>query len=132
MVSSTLKLGISILNGGNVEVQQVTDAQDLGKNGVGGMWRGGWVSPRSLQHPPVSCHFAAENAGLPEGQEGSGLLSEHPGAHANMQVGPLAAVQFCSPPTWAAVVPPPSWARKRDRGRGAQMLEHLLGDCRGR
>lgn len=51
MVSSTLKLGISILNGGNVEVQQVTDAQDLGKNGVGGMWRGGWVSPRSLQHP---------------------------------------------------------------------------------
>lgn len=31
MVSSTLKLGISILNGGNAEVQQVTEAKGLQK-----------------------------------------------------------------------------------------------------
>lgn len=89
MVSSTLKLGISILNGGNAEVQQVTRA------GAGGC---SLVAPRSL-HPHLLLASSAENAGLSEGQEGSGLLPEYPGADADMQVGPcLPALLY-----WVAV-----------------------------
>lgn len=88
MVSSTLKLGISILNGGNAEVQQVTRTQDLGRRvkgvGVGGCSR---VAPR-FPPPPSPAASPAENAGLSEGQEGSGLLPEYPGTYADMQVGP--------------------------------------------
>lgn len=84
MVSSTLKLGISILNGGNAEVQQVTR--------VGGQVSGcGWVFPSGSQVSPTPISLppsSTENAGLSEGQEGSGLLPEYPGADADMQVGP--------------------------------------------
>ena len=37
---------------------------------------------------------SAENAGLPEGQEGSWLLPEYPGTDANLQVGSSAHLQL--------------------------------------
>lgn len=50
MVSSTLKLGISILNGGNAEVQQVTR--------VGGQVSGcGWVFPSGSQVSPTPISY---------------------------------------------------------------------------
>lgn len=56
MVSSTLKLGISILNGGNAEVQQVTESWEEGLRAWG---RGGWVFLSGFRAPliPISCHF---------------------------------------------------------------------------
>lgn len=52
MVSSTLKLGISILNGGNAEVQQVNRRRDLGEGlGDGAGWEfGSCVTPRIHLH----------------------------------------------------------------------------------
>lgn len=80
MVSSTLKLGISILNGGNADVQQVTGEGTWEEAKRGG---GSPVTPTSPA-PPAS---SVENAGLSEGQEGSGLLPEYPGTDADVQVG---------------------------------------------
>jgi hypothetical protein len=45
--------------------------------------------------PPSPATSTAENAGLPEGQEGSGLLPEYPGADANVQVGVSLTVLLC-------------------------------------
>jgi hypothetical protein len=54
MVSSTLKLGISILNGGNAEVQQVTEGQGIGRRARKG--RKGENSPCDPQlHLPCPC-----------------------------------------------------------------------------
>ena len=41
---------------------------------------------------PHSSHPSAENAGLPEGQEGSWLLPEYPDTDANLQVGSSAHI----------------------------------------
>lgn len=97
MVSSTLKLGISILNGGNADVQQVTE----------GTWegepkkvRGSCVTPSSSSSPTSS----AENVGLSEGQERSWLLPEYPGADADMQVG---SSEYLLVKLFGVAVPPP-------------------------
>lgn len=122
MVSSTLKLGISILNGGNAEVQQVTRVGERVRVGVP-KWLPG------LPHPHLLPASSAENAGLSEGQEGSGLLPEYPGADADLQVGPClssssAFLGGCVLLPWAIpVLLIVSRARESDLHRGVRILE---------
>lgn len=78
MVTTTLKLGISILNGGNSEVQRVSVSPSRPEPLIQ------FKSPneRSSILPPV----LPENAGVPAGQEGRGLFLESPGTDADVQV----------------------------------------------
>lgn len=74
MVTFTLKLGISVLNGGNVLVQQVSDD----------------VTAHHLSHQQLIdicdlCHFT-ENVGLSEGETRRGVFQEFVWTHAVVQV----------------------------------------------
>lgn len=74
MVTTTLKLGISILNGGNSEVQRVRVLES--------------THFRLFQDECLKYFtpLLAENAGVSEGQEGCGLLPESAGTDADMLV----------------------------------------------
>lgn len=78
MVTTTLKLGISILNGGNSEVQRVC-SQSIKALAMNQMT----VTKLNLIS---SSPLLPENAGVPEGQEGRGLLLESPGTDADLLV----------------------------------------------
>lgn len=75
MVTVTLKLGISILNGGNILVQQVHPST--------------WSTCVASQHQSVAdCFcFAPENAGLLEGKERCGIFQKSVRADDVLQVG---------------------------------------------
>lgn len=79
MVSTTLKLGISILNGGNSEVQRVCPFNINTYN-----YKFGDTSKEDplLNYP----YLLTENAGVLKGQEGCGLLFECPGIDADLLV----------------------------------------------
>lgn len=74
MVTVTLKLGISILNGGNILVQQVHPST-------------GCPCVTSQLPSVTDCFcFAAENAGLPEGQKRCGIFQKSVWADDVLQV----------------------------------------------
>lgn len=78
MVTTTLKLGISILNGGNSEVQRVCVlCKGLESEEI--------TSSDELKSEFPSPLFS-ENAGIPEGQEGCGLLFKSAGTDADLLV----------------------------------------------
>lgn len=81
MVTFTLKLGISILNGGNVVVQQV---QHIGIEGETLMKI--IASDCLTHHLRVRCVCLLENAGLPERQKRCWVFQKFIRTHAVLQV----------------------------------------------
>lgn len=75
MVSSTLKLGISILNGGNCDVQQV-------RVSPGKSFKCDDEQRQNCFHPSVF----TENVGLSEGQKRCWFLPQHSVPDADLQV----------------------------------------------
>ena len=86
MVTCTLKLGISILNGGNVQVQQVRGAARLWSAAANVHAHARHV--RHARHAHPLTFLPAENAGLPEGEKRCRFLQESVGTDAVLQVRP--------------------------------------------
>lgn len=84
MVTCTLKLGISILNGGNVQVQQVRLYLSRGQLLVLSLSVNQWVRLAFSRLSPT-CHYL-ENAWLPEREKRCRLLQESLRTDAVLQV----------------------------------------------